>query len=125
MRRGEIARLKWKNVDLEDGFIHVIETKNNESRSIPIARLLLDTLRELKSKAKTEFVFTTHEGNPYTHHSLWKRAWGTALRRSGIGNVRFHDLRHTFVSNLIVREKEDFRTVMELSGHKDTSMLKR
>jgi integrase len=57
--------------------------------------------------------------------TVWKRAWETAVRRSGIGNVRFHDLRHTFVSNLIVGEKEDFRTVMALSGHKDTSMLKR
>lgn len=125
MRRGEIARLKWENVDMEDGNIHVVETKNNESRSIPIASSLLDALKEIKGKAKTEFVFTTHEGNPYTHPTVWKRAWGTAVRHSGIGNVRFHDLRHTFVSNLIVREKEDFRTVMELSGHKDTSMLKR
>ena len=39
--------------------------------------------------------------------------------------VRFHDLRHTFVSNLIVGEKEDFATVIALSGHKDISMLKR
>jgi hypothetical protein len=38
---------------------------------------------------------------------------------------RFHDLRHTFVSNLIVGEKEDFETVMSLSGHKDLRMLKR
>lgn len=125
MRRGEIAKLKWENVDLEDGFIRVIETKNNESRSIPIAKSLLNTLKRLKSKAKIEFVFTTHEGKPYTHITVWKRTWETAVRPSGIGSVRFHDLRHTFVSNLIVGEKEDFRTVMELSGHKDTSMLKR
>ncbi len=125
MRRGEIAKLKWENVDIEDGVIHVVETKNDESRSIPIAKLLLETLKELKSKAKTDLVFTTHEGKPYTHLTVWKRAWETAVRRSGVGNVRFHDLRHTFVSNLIVGEKEDFATVMALSGHRDISMLKR
>ena len=92
MRRGEIAKLKWENVDIEDGVIHVVETKNDESRSIPIAKLLLETLKELKSKAKTDLVSTTHEGKSYTHLTVWKRAWGTAVRRSGIGKVRFHDL---------------------------------
>jgi integrase len=80
MRRGEIAKLKWQNVDLEDGIIHLVETKNNESRSIPIAKSLLDTIKVLKSKTKTEFVFTTHEGNPYTHPTVWKSAWETAVR---------------------------------------------
>jgi len=125
MRRSEIAKLKWNEVDFEDCYIHVIETKNNEMRSIPISESLLSTLQELKKNSKSDYVFTTHEGKPYTHVTVWKRAWYTALRRSGIGECRFHDLRHTFVSNLIVSEKEDFATVMELSGHKDISMLKR
>ncbi len=55
----------------------------------------------------------------------FKRAWKTALRRSGIAKCRFHDLRHTFTSNLIVKEKEDLITVSELTGHKDIRMLKR
>jgi integrase len=125
MRRSEIARLKWENVDLEECYIHVTETKNNEARSIPISKGLFDTLEELKEKSDSDFVFTTHEGKPYTHLTAWKRAWSTALRKSGVGKCRFHDLRHTFVSNLIVGEKEDVATVMELSGHKDMSMLKR
>ncbi len=80
---------------------------------------------ELKETSKSDYVFTTHEGKPYTHITVWKRAWYNALRKSGIERCRFHDLRHTFVSNLIVKEKEDFATVMELSGHRDISMLKR
>ncbi len=90
-----------------------------------MTQALLDTLVNIKDKADGEFVFTTPEGKPYTSLSAWKRAWGTALRRSGIEKGRFHDFRHTFVSNLIVNEKEDFATVMALSGHKDISMLKR
>lgn len=125
MRRSEIARLKWEHVDLEDRYLYVTETKNNESRTIPIQDDLFKLLAELKETSKCEYVFTTHEGKPYTHISVWKRAWNTAIRKSKIDRCRFHDLRHTFVSNLIVREKEDVATVMELSGHRDISMLKR
>ncbi len=125
MRRSEIAQLRWENVDLEDRYIHVIETKNDEFRTIPISEVLIKTLQSLRKSSDVDFVFSTHEGKPYTHKTVWKRAWATALKNSGIGKCRFHDLRHTFISNLIVEEKEDFATVMELSGHKDISMLKR
>jgi len=73
----------------------------------------------------SDFVFTGPDGRPYTSLTSWKRTWGTALRKSGIEKCRFHELRPTFVSNLIVGEKEDFATVMALTGHKDISMLKR
>ena len=123
MRRSEIAKLKWENIDFEDRYIYVIETKNDEFRSIPINNMLFKTLIDLREKATTKYVFTTHQEKQYTHKSAWKRAWDTALKKSGIGQCRFHDLRHTFCSNLIVGEKEDFATVMELSGHKDIRML--
>jgi len=125
MRRSEIARLKWEDVDLEDRYIHVSVTKNGEPRSIPIGEPLFDVLRSLKSRTSCDFVFTSPDGKPYTSLTSWKRTWTTALKRSGIEKCRFHDLRHTFVSNLIIGEKEDFATVMALSGHKDISMLKR
>jgi len=50
---------------------------------------------------------------------------GSTLKRSCIPKGRFHDFRHTFMTDLIVDEKEDFATVMALSGHKSMSMLKR
>lgn len=125
MRRGEIAKLRWEDVDFGDGYIFVKETKNNESRAIPIDAQLMDTLLKLQKNSKSQYVFTTHEGKHYTSNTAWKRAWSTALRRSGIGKCRFHGLRHTFCSDLIVGEKEDFATVMELTGHKDMRMLKR
>ncbi len=125
MRRSEIARLKWQDIDFEENTIYVAETKNDEPRTIPIGKVLLECLSMLRKNARCEFVFTTPEGERYTSLSAWKRAWGTALRRSEVEKGRFHDLRHTFVSNLIVNEKEDFATVMALSGHKDISMLKR
>jgi Site-specific recombinase XerD len=125
MRKGEIAKLKWEGVNLKDGYLIVKESKNGESRTIPLHSRLISTLIELKDKSENPYVFTTPEGEAYMSESAWKRAFHTALEKSGIGACRFHDLRHSFCSNLIVGEKEDFVTVMELTGHKDMRMLKR
>ncbi len=125
MRRSEIVKLRWKDVDFEDGSIYVAETKNDEPRTIPMSEALFSTLQDMKKKSVSEFVFITPDGQPYSSLSAWKRAWSTALKRSSIEKGRFHDFRHTFISNLIVKEKEDFATVMALSGHKDITMLKR
>ncbi|GJM16110.1 MAG: integrase [Thermodesulfobacteriota bacterium] len=125
MRRSEIATLKWPDVDFQARTIYIAETKNDEPRLMPLSEALYSVLQDLKNNSESEFVFTTHEGKPYTSRSSWKSTWATTLKKSEIEKGRFHDLRHTFVSNLIVNEKEDFATVMALSGHKDISMLKR
>ena len=125
MRRGEIQKLKWSQVDLEDEYIHVVESKNDEWRSIPIGDILIEMFEELKLNLKSEYVFTTQDGKPFTSRKSWDGAFNNAIRRSGIDKCTFHELRHTFVSNLIVREKEDYATVMAISGHKDIRMLQR
>ena len=125
MRRGEIVNLKWRDVHFEDEYIYVAETKTDEPRTIPICESLLSTLLQMKKESDCKFVFTTPNGKPYTSKTVWKTAWGSTLKRSGIPKGRFHDFRHTFMTDLIVDEKEDFATVMALSGHKSMSMLKR
>jgi len=125
MRKSEIRNLTWKNVDLDDEYIYVRNTRNFEDRAIPLNKILLNTLKILKEPAESEFVFTYNCNDHYASQSAWRRTWATTLRNAGIEKCRFHDLRHTFVSNLIVTHKEDFATVIALSGHKDISMLKR
>ncbi|HEX3034952.1 MAG TPA: site-specific integrase [Thermodesulfobacteriota bacterium] len=125
MRRSEIVRLRWQDVDFESGYIFARETKNNEDRAIPFDETLETELLKLRENTTCEYVFTTDESKPYSSNTAWKRTWRTALKRSGIENCRFHDLRHTFCSDLIVGDKVDFATVMELTGHKDIRMLKR
>jgi integrase len=109
---------------LEAGYIYIRETKNNESRPIAINATLMDTLLKLKKDSSSEYVFTTHDGKPYTSNTAWERAWMTALRRSGIDRCRFHDLRHSFASRLVMAGV-DISTVQELMGHKDINMTKR
>lgn len=125
MRKGEILKLKWVDVDLCDGYIHVNETKNDENRSIPIGSALTNILVELKKNSRTDYVFNNQDGKPFISIKSWSGAFNNAVRRSGIDKCTFHDLRHTFISNLIVGEKEDFATVMAISGHKDIRMLQR
>ena len=123
MRLGEILRLKWQDVNFKDGFIAVWETKNHESRNIPINKTLKDALGSLRenSSSEPEYLFCHPDGKPVK--SIKKAFWG-ALRRAEINKCRFHDLRHTFATRLVMAGV-DIVTVKELMGHKDIRMTMR
>ncbi len=121
MRRSEILYLKWDDVNLKQGYITVIESKNNESRSIPINKILMDTLSCVKNTSPGDYVFSHSNGEPVK--SVKKGFWA-ALRRSGINKCRFHDLRHTFATRLVMAGV-DIVTVKEPMGHKDIKMTMR
>ncbi|MFZ6007201.1 MAG: tyrosine-type recombinase/integrase [Nitrospirota bacterium] len=123
MRRGEILSLKWDNVDLRHGFILLdINTKTGERREIPINDMLRATLQALQRRLDVPYVFydpTT--GKPI--HDFRKR-FASALRRAKITDFRFHDLRHTFASQLVM-SGVDITTVSKLLGHKSLTMTLR
>ena len=121
MRRSEILYLKWENVSLSEGYIRVEETKNDESRIIPINKLLNDTLNSVKYTSPEENVFLNMKGEPVKE---FKTAFDGALRRSGVKKFTFHDLRHTFATNLVMK-RVDLTTVKELLGHKSIMMTMR
>jgi integrase len=50
MRRGEIPNLKWSDLDLSTGYIHVRKSKSGKDRKIPINENLRETLLELESE---------------------------------------------------------------------------
>ena len=66
-------------------------------------------------------MFTDRDGRPY---KSVKRSFNTALRKAGIHDFRFHDLRHTTASHLVMAGI-DLTTVKELLGHKDIKMTLR
>ena len=119
MRRGEILNLKWENVDLEEKYILVEDSKNDESRYIPINKQLNKALKSVKLKT-SEYVFS-QKGEPV---GSFKTAFNAAIKRSGVSRFTFHDLRHTFASNLVMKGV-DLATVQELLGHKSIIMTKR
>jgi integrase len=129
MRKGEILNLKWDDVDLKNGFIFVRETKNGDRRDIPINQKLRSALESLYRGSKKNprqihipYVFYYYRtGNPFLDV---KRSFTTALRKAGIKDFRFHDLRHTFASQLVMAGA-DIAAVRELLGHKTLTMTLR
>lgn len=121
-RKGEILSLKWDNVDLKHGFLLLDVTKNGERREIPINDTLRHTLQGLTRRLDVPYVF--HDAVTGKHYGDVKRSFNTALRRSGIKDFHFHDLRHTFASHLVMAGV-DITTVSRLLGHKSLAMTLR
>jgi integrase len=114
MRRGEILALRWKDVDLDNRKITVRNTKNNESRVIPINRTLYQELSNLSKESEGDYVFSNGNGHPFGDI---KKSFLSALKRARIEDFRFHDLRHTFGSHLVM-QGIDLKTVQQVMGHK-------
>ncbi len=120
MRRGEILGLKWEQV--RNGFIYLDKTKTNEARQIPISdelELVFKAIRK-EQHLTSKYVFT-YNGQPLKRN---KSAFRTALKRAGIVDFRFHDLRHTFASQILINGGS-LKDVQELLGHKDMTMTLR
>lgn len=120
MRAGEIFSLEWKQVDLKKGIITLQpeQTKTNEGRKIPISPKLYQTLTEIRKIAGPVFNFRGKSIGSV------KNAFKQTCKRAGIKEFRFHDFRHTFVTNMRKAGKQD-RVIMAITGHKTLSMLTR
>ncbi len=146
MRLSEVLGLSWDDIDFAAGVIHVrhqlargrrgvpphrIPPKTRASvREIPLLLQLAAVLRQHKSSSRfargSDYVFATSNGTAFLHHNVSKRvlrraATGAGLDRDG-RRVRFHDLRHTFASHLIIDIRLDVVQVSRILGHARTSM---
>ena len=121
MRRGEILKLKWHDIDFKQNIIHVLDTKNGESReaymNTTVRKALIGTLKHLDSP----YIFSKKDGKRLKDI---RKPFFTALKKASIIDFRFHDLRHTFASQLIMAGI-DLKTVQELMGHRDIRMTLR
>ena len=123
LRKNEILGLKWKNIDFENNLIILFpeQTKNKRYHSIPMHPVLKDMLLKRKEgNADIDLVFHRN-GKPVV--SI-RTAFENALKRAGIVNFRFHDLRHTFATKLI-RKGVDLYVVKELLNHTDVKITQR
>ncbi|HEX3033610.1 MAG TPA: integrase, partial [Thermodesulfobacteriota bacterium] len=118
MRRVEIVNLKKEDIDLGRGYLTVRDSKNGESRDIPMNDQLRETLTAI---INTNYLFEADIDyllNKVENH------FTRAVRKSGVAKCTFHDLRHTFATRLIMAGV-DLVTVKELLGHKDINMTMR
>jgi len=96
LRQSNVLGLEWSHVDLAAGhaWVGAGQSKNGKPIAVPLNATALQVLRRQLGKHR-ERVFT-YAGKPLGHANT--RAWRKALQRAGIGNFRWHDLRHTWAS---------------------------
>lgn len=97
MRKSEILNLKWNDIDFKRGIIYLLRTKNNEKREIPMNDAVITVLIKVKKNPESQYIFCGKNGKPLQNI---RKSFFTALKNAGIINFRFHDLRHTFASQL-------------------------
>lgn len=122
LRQGNIRRLTWDQVDLSRRIVTLEhgETKNGNALGVPLNDLAISVL-ERRMGEQTAHVFT-YRGKPINQVNT--KAWKDALKRAGITNFRWHDLRHTWASWL---RQNDVPTwvLQELGGWKSEVMVRR
>ncbi|GAC1420251.1 MAG: site-specific integrase [Acidobacteriaceae bacterium] len=122
MRKSEQFSLEWSQVSLSRRRISLEKTKNGSNREIPLNRTCLNVLDALhRIRPHDGRVFLSARGRGLSNPRAW---FEPALAEAKIKNFRWHDLRHTFISRLVMKDV-NLRTVQELAGHKTISMTTR
>ncbi len=93
-RRGEIASLRWKSVDLERRLLHLTDSKTRE-KAIYLSPAAAEILATLPRIVGNPFVIAGGAGKP---SGAVDKTWDRVRRRADLRDVRLHDLRHTFAS---------------------------
>ena len=124
MRRGETFNLTWADVDLKRKIITVegSTSKSGQTRHIPIHKELLEILSNWREQSAGEgYVFPGKDGKRLDNV---KKSWEGLLKLAKIDGFRWHDLRHTFASKLVMAGVP-LNTVRDFLGHSDIAMTLR
>ena len=134
LRKGDALSLKWEDVDLEKGLLFFNEQKKRGRRVTKVLNSdMIDLLMSIR-KGKSGYIFNApvprkkgekeYIAYPDPNGKSLKdvaRSFGTALKKAGISNFRFHDLRHTSASYMVMRGASLQATQQHL-GHSNVSM---
>jgi len=133
MRGCELRGLRWKDIDLFGRTLRVCKSKTEAGeRVIPLNADALTALSGQRRRAEQlgevkpeHYVFPACESfkvDPTRPQKSWRTAWRTLTRSIGLRGLRFHDLRHTAITDMLEKRVPDF-TVMEIAGHVSKRML--
>jgi integrase len=124
-RQGEIFDLRWQDVDLSQKRMTIRgeKSKSFQTRYIPLNALSLKALSDWRDQCPedVELVFPGKNGQRFDNI---KAAWKGVMSKAKILKFRWHDMRHTFASRLVMKGV-DLNTVRELMGHADYQMTLR
>jgi integrase len=127
LRRANVTGLEWNQVDLDRGtaWIHGDQAKARRPIAVPLSDTAVEVLRrQVKYKRLPQFTGSVfvYKGRPV--HQTGTAAWRDALKRAGIQNFRWHDLRHTWASWHIQRGTP-IQVLKELGGWQTMEMVQR
>jgi len=117
LRVSEVVHLRVKDLDLDEGIVHIKQSKGKKDRITVIPNRLKDDLRRcILGRDGNEYVFESQRGGCLTT-STAQKVFAMACKRAGIQKgATFHSLRHSFATHLL-ENGTDVRYVQELLGH--------
>jgi integrase len=129
----ELKNLKWENVNLFGKDLTIQRSKNDAGRrKIPLNEDAMAALVRLRKRAEAlgcaepeHYVFPACEHghiDPTRHQKSWRTAWRNLREAAGLRGFRFHDLRHTAITEMAEAGAPD-ATVMAIAGHMSRRML--
>lgn len=131
LRRGELVALRWRNVDFTGRHIRVVASyteralstpKSGRGRSVPMAPAVATALARLGQRkhftAEDDLVFPGVSGDYLDASALYRR-YKHALEKADLRSLRFHDLRHTFGTQVIGNPLVSILQLKEWMGHAD------
>jgi len=125
LRKGEIFKLKWSNINFETKQLTVVgqAAKSGKIRHIPLNSEAYEILEKWKEQSlgSVKYVFVNKDG---TYFDNVKNGWAKILKVAQIEDFRWHDLRHHFASSLVMAGV-NLNTVRELLGHSSYAMTLR
>lgn len=123
MRRGEILKLTWSNVDLQTGKVTLHETKNGERRVVYVTSHALEILQQHAESFmfQSPFLFSNKHGVKPVDIT---QSWQHAVNQAQLEDFKFHDLRHSAASYLAMNGASPSE-IAEILGHKTLAMVKR
>jgi integrase len=127
LRRGELFQVCWRDVDLQRRILTVRGegAKTGQTRHVPLNSEAVRVLKIWKPGPVCEAGWCVFGGSDSSTPTVEiKKAWAGVLKAAKVNGFRFHDLRHTFASKLVMASV-DLNTVRELLGHKSIAMTLR
>ena len=126
LRQGELLGLKWTDIDLFNSQIHVKRTYNHfrfykpktkrSKRKVDVPPQMMKQFREWKLACPAnDLVFPNEIGGPMSSLNMYNRKFLPAIKKAGL-KIRFHDLRHTWIS-LLIDQGENIKYIQNQAGH--------
>jgi integrase len=124
MRQGELMNLKWPDIQLNDSYLILHETKNGERRRVPLSGHALNLLKKLNTVRRIDTTILFPSKKDASKPIDLRRPFAMALKKAEVEDFRWHDLRHSTASYLAMNGAS-LAEIAEVLGHKTLQMVKR